>query len=97
MYSVWPDMDAIQALGEGPRCEDRETQEKRAWMEEDLRTGGKDASTILEQKAPRSGGDALLLLLLSHSVMSDSLQPHGLQHTRLLLHHLPEFAQIHVH
>ena len=26
----------------------RETQEKRAWMEEDLRTGGKDASTILE-------------------------------------------------
>ena len=59
----------------------RETQEKRAWMEEDLRTGGKDASTILEQKAPRSGGRALLLSL---SVMSDSLQLHGLQHTRLL-------------
>ena len=27
--------------------------------------------------------DSLLLLLFSHSVMSDSLQPHGLQHTRL--------------
>ena len=26
---------------------------------------------------------ALLLLLFSHSVVSDSLQPHGLQHTRL--------------
>ena len=25
----------------------------------------------------------LLLLLLSHSIMSDSLQPHGLQHSRL--------------
>ena len=30
--------------------------------------------------------------------MSDSLQPHGLQHTRLLiLHQLPALAQIHVH
>ena len=34
----------------------------------------------------------------SHSVASDSLQPHGLQHTRLPVHHqLPEFAQSHVH
>ena len=38
------------------------------------------------------------MLLFSHSVMSDSLQPHGLQHTRLpVLHHLPELAQTHVH
>ena len=30
--------------------------------------------------------------------MSDFLQPHGLQHTRLpILHQLPELAQIHVH
>ena len=30
--------------------------------------------------------------------MPDSLQPHGLQHTKLpILHYLPEFAQIHVH
>lgn len=35
------------------------------------------------------------LLLFSHSVVSDALQPHGLQHTRLpVLHHLPELAQI---
>ena len=32
-----------------------------------------------------------LLLLFSHSVMSDSLRPHGLQH------YLPELAQTHVH
>ena len=39
----------------------------------------------------------LLLLLFSRSVMSDSLQPHGLQHSRLPVHHqLPELAQIHV-
>ena len=40
----------------------------------------------------------LLLLLLSSSVMSNSLQPHGLQHVRLpVLHYHPEFAQTHVH
>ena len=34
----------------------------------------------------------------SHSVASDSLQPHGLQHTKLPVHHqLPELAQTHVH
>ena len=34
----------------------------------------------------------------SHSVMSDPLQPHGLQHTRPPVHHqLPELAQTHVH
>ena len=29
--------------------------------------------------------------------MSDSLQPHGLQHSRLLYHQLPEFPQTHIH
>ena len=34
----------------------------------------------------------------SRSVASDSLQPHGLQHARSpILHHLPKFAQTHVH
>ena len=38
------------------------------------------------------------LLQFSHSVVSDSLCPHGLQHTRLPVHHqLPELAQTHVH
>ena len=38
------------------------------------------------------------LLLFSHSVMYDSLQPHGLQYTRLpCSSYLPEFAQTHVH
>jgi len=37
-----------------------------------------------------------LLLLLSHSVVSDSLQPHALQHFSVL-HCLPEFAQTQVH
>ena len=34
----------------------------------------------------------------SRSAMSDSLQPHGLQHASLPVHHqLPEFTQTHVH
>ena len=34
----------------------------------------------------------------SHSVLSNSLQPHRLQHTRLPVHHqLPKLAQNHVH
>ena len=34
----------------------------------------------------------------SHSVMSNSLQPHGLQHASLPVHwQLPEFTQTHVH
>ena len=32
----------------------------------------------------------------SHSVVSDSLRPHGVQHTKLPFpHHLPELAQVH--
>ena len=39
-----------------------------------------------------------LLLLFSCSVVSNSLQPHGLQHSRLpVLHHLLEFAQTCIH
>ena len=33
----------------------------------------------------------------SCSVVSNSLRPHELQHARLLLHCLPEFAQTHIH
>ena len=33
----------------------------------------------------------------SHSVVSDSLRPHGLQDPRLLYHQLPEITQTHVH
>ena len=39
-----------------------------------------------------------LFLLFSCSVVSDSLQHRGLQHTSFpVFHHLPEFAQTHVH
>ena len=38
------------------------------------------------------------MLLFSHSVISESLQPHGLQHTSFpVLHYLLELAQTHVH
>ena len=38
------------------------------------------------------------LVQFGRSVVSDSLQPHGLQHTGLPVHHqLPEFTQTHVH
>ena len=34
----------------------------------------------------------------SHSIISDSLRPHGLQYNRLPVHHqLPELTQTHVH
>ena len=34
-------------------------------------------------------------MLFGHSVMSDSVRPHGLQHARPpIRHHLPEFAQV---
>ena len=40
----------------------------------------------------------LVLLLFSHSIVSDSLRPHGLQHARPPCpHHLPELAQTHIH
>ena len=40
-----------------------------------------------------------VMVKFSHSVMSDSLRPYGLQHARHfpVIHHLPEFAQTHVH
>ena len=39
------------------------------------------------------------MLLFSHLVRSNSLRPHGLQHTKLCCssHHHPELAQTHVH
>ena len=40
----------------------------------------------------------LLLLLFSHSLVSNSLQPHGLQQPGFsVLHYLSEFSQIHVY
>ena len=39
-----------------------------------------------------------VLFLFSHSIVSSSLRPHGLQHARLpVLHHFPDFAQTYVH
>ena len=53
-------------------------------------TGAHDDDTLVCQEASvvpitgsRSGDEGEFLLLLSCSVMSDSLRPHGLQHTRL--------------
>ena len=45
---------------------------------------GSALPTALGPQLTCSHRNALLLLLFSHLVMSDSLQPHGLQHTRLL-------------
>ena len=39
----------------------------------------------------------LLLLLFSRQVVSDSLRPHGSPPGFPVPHHLPEFAQVHVH
>ena len=44
------------------------------------------------------GKSLVKLVVFSHSVMSDSLQPYGLQHAGFpVLHSLPEFAQTHIH
>ena len=43
-------------------------------------------------------GEGLSSIQFCRSVVSDSLQPHGLQHAGLPVHlQLPEFTQIHVH
>ena len=58
-----------------------------SWGKFDLSNPASPASSEWEHK-----------LLLSPSVMSDSLQPHGQQHARLcILHYLPECAQTQVH
>ena len=47
------------------------------------------------------GWSPFVIVVVSRSVMSDSLQPHGLQHARLPCpspsHHLLELAHTHVH
>ena len=45
--------------------------------------------------SPHLGYVSQKKLFFSCSIMSNSFQPHGLQHARL--HYLPEFTQIHVH
>ena len=58
-----------------------------SWGKFDLSNPASPASSEWEYK-----------LLLSPSVMSDSLQPHGQQHARLcILHYLPECVQTQVH
>ena len=57
-------------------------------------------SMILERvvDVKRLGLEIRLQFSSVHSVVSDSLWPHGLQHPGLPLHHqLPEFTQTHVH
>ena len=78
------------------------------------RSGGMHASRgLLERRGEQTGShsrrpleawvdppkeETRSLPLLSHSVLSDSQRPHGLQHAWLPCPHcLPEFAQTHVH
>ena len=54
--------------------------------------------THLVSGRARIGPQDSFLLLFGCSVVSDSLQPHGLHHARPpILHYFPEFAQTHVH
>ena len=54
--------------------------------------------TYLMFKVMSGNFSVQLLLLFSHSVMSNSLQPHGLQHPGFPVHHhLLELVQTHVH
>ena len=53
----------------------------------------------LELRFPQQAGSLECSVQFSCSVVSDSLWPHGLQHTHStpVLHHLPELAQTRVH
>ena len=62
------------------------------------RTLNFDPSSARASIQPLCNGPYRNMLLFTHSVMSNSLRPHGLQHTRLpFIHHLPKLAQSHVH
>ena len=61
--------------------------------------GGRNGNhSCWENPMDRGAWWATVLLLFSHSVMSNSLWPHVLLHTRHpVLHHLLELSQTHVH
>ena len=62
------------------------------------RTLNFDPSSARASIQPLCSGPYRNMLLFGHSVVSYSLGPHGLQHTRLpFLHHLPKLAQSHLH
>ena len=56
-------------------------------------------STIIQQQQQQKNKDIVLLSIqFRHSVMSDSLRPHGLQHASLPVHHqFLELTQTHIH
>ena len=62
-----------------------------------------DSLPLSHLESPAGGNDILETfsdnsIQFSHSVMSDSLRPHELQHARPPCHHqLPEFTRTHVH
>ena len=59
---------------------------------------GAHGSWSFEAKPTFCESFLMLLLLFGCSVVSDSLRPHGLQHSSLPVpHHLLEFAQVRVH
>ena len=50
------------------------------------------------QKTKIMSSSPISSVQFSHSVVSDSLRPHELQHARPPVHHqLPEFTQTHIH
>ena len=57
------------------------------------------AQIFLSQEVPKVTVKRIQIcsVQFSCSVMSDSLWPHGLQHTRLPYHQLPELVQTYVH
>ena len=69
----------------------------KGWASESIGTVKLGIGTMAEGKESRSQPQ-FSSVHFSHSVMSDSLRPHGLQHSRFPVHHqLPELTQTHVH
>ena len=55
------------------------------------------SESVLRIRCPKYWSFRISSVQFSHSIMSSSLPPHGLQHARLPWHQLLELTQIHVH
>ena len=72
-----------------PSTNSRSSEQMRVPLQKGLLATSYGAESLVR------GGHLSLLLLFNHSVMSNSLQPHRLQHPGFcVLHHLPEFFKL---
>ena len=80
------------------KTEGRRGRQRMKWLDGITNSTDMSLSKLWELVMDREAWRAVVQTeQFSHSVMSDSLQPHGLQHARLPSPSFPELAQAHVH